>query len=143
MKIKIGYVDMSWWDADNDTLSGDMSFSFNNGDSRVLAKDIETEIREPSIEYINSDSAEDDCGEDMFAIYELHTAVVDVDDDDMEEGDTEEDAPLTFADIVNGTDKLVEVYVCATRAQAEGIIKEYYGNIKAYYRNESDPNRMF
>ena len=35
------------------------------------------------------------------------------------------------------TDKIVEVYVCATEEDAREIVNERYGyNVKAYYRDE-------
>lgn len=120
-----------------------MGFSFEDSpESRSPIENIDV-LRENNIEYINSDNAEQwgDVGDgknEDFAIYELHTAEVEYDEEDLDENGNI--CTLSYLPIVDDTDVCTEVFVCATEEQASGIIDEFYEDgqiwMKVHYRSE-------
>lgn len=140
-RVKVGYTDKTIWDAERKDFVGDMAYAFcDMADTRVLEKDIDDTLRPYNWEYIDSQEAEEwgDVGNGRdtdFVIYEIHTADLIVDDDDEDEKD--EELALYLYPLDYDTDKIVEVYVCATEEDAREIVNERYGyNVKAYYRDE-------
>ena len=131
MKTLIGYYDRVWYDAESNDIAGDMGFSFcDSGESRFpatdeqLAKSI-VDTQEYHCRGCYDYEIGDGVNED-FAIYELHTAIGEC-EDDTEIG-------IKCADLDMDTDKVVAVFVCATKEDADAIVQKHYGkDIKAYY----------
>ena len=114
----VAYSDLLWGDIKDHKISGDMGFSFcDQADTRT--ENIEEAIKY-SEEYCLGEEAEQNCdtlSEDgTFAIYEVWEADIEMDDDYS-------DDQLWAGTIVEDTDKIIEVHVCATKEQA-GWIEE-------------------
>lgn len=131
MVKNIAYVERMWGDCTDNSIGGDMSFSFNDSkDSR--SENIE-EVFNDCREYalgIGAEEGDDTYQEDSgtFAIYEIYKA-----DIELEEDDDYLWSGVTFNDV------LVEVCVCATKERAgwiEEVEKERYNNVKINYREE-------
>lgn len=128
---KIAYVDRMWGDCTDNSIGGDMSFSFNDSkDSR--SENIEELIescRDYALGYDAEEEGEtyqEDSG--IFAIYEIYRANLELEEEDdyLWSGATSED-------------ELIEVFVCATKKQAgwiEEAEKDRYNNVKISYREE-------
>ena len=133
-KIKVAFIDKMYYNAESKRLCGDMGFTFQeSADTRVLIEN-EDDLINDSIDFINSEEAKewDDVGDGVetdFSIYELYEAEIDVDDDEYADF-------LWSYRIIDGTSVLKKVFVCATEENASGIVKKYYPNVDAEYREE-------
>lgn len=125
--LKIGFFDLVWYDRQSKQIVGDMGFTFCDcADSRFPADELQEKIK-TTLQYHCRECYEYEIGNgvtDDFAIYELHTA----------EAICEDSENIFSAELDIDTDKVVAVFVCATKADAESIILAHYGkDIKAYY----------
>ena len=141
MKVKIGYIGYSWWDKETQEFHGDMGYAIDNeSETRVLARNINDTIRSYNLEYIDSEDCVEngDYSDEGFAVYELTLADLDVDEEEIEQGD---DINLTYGRTEN--DKIIEVFVCAPASIARKWVEEEYGkDVEAHYRDE-DEVRLF
>lgn len=111
----IGYIDRDFGYADRKIVSGDMGWAFCDM-SDTFSEDIPGLIA-GSREYCFSDDAvwgDDVFNDGAFAIYSVCEADIELD---------EASDPLWSGTIVDGTQKVLEVHVCATKEQA-GWIEE-------------------
>jgi len=134
-RMTINYLDRVWYSAESKRVVGDMAFTFcERGDTKVLAADAEDTIIFNIEEFIDSDDAVEngevgDGRNTDFAIYELYTAEVETEDEDEDD--------IYMADEVEGTSKVIKVFVCATEEDAKDIITARYGkDMDATYRIE-------
>ena len=140
MTTKICYIDRVWYDVNHHDVCGDMGFSFEDSAETRRPIDKLEDARKENIDFINSDEAVEwgDVGDgktEDFAIYELRTAEVEYDEEDLDSNGNI--YSLCSLPIVDDTDELVEVFVCATEEQASGIIDNYYEGtlwLKVNYR---------
>ena len=107
----IGYIDREFGYVDKHYVGGDMGWSFSDL-SDTFSEDIE-ELLAGSREYCFGDAAvrgDDVMDEDgVFAIYSVCEADIELED---------ATSPLWSGAIVEGTQKVIEVHVCATKEEA-------------------------
>lgn len=126
--LKIGFYDLVWYSAESKRIVGDMGFTFNDSaDTRFPADELKENIS-TALQYHNRESYEGEVGNGIdsdFAIYEVHTAEGLIDD---------ENENLWSAEIDIDTDNVVALLVCATKSDAQDIIRKRYGDdLKAVY----------
>lgn len=143
-QVKIAYIGISIWSSESGYFVGDMGYAFNEeADSRVFEESGYARLRENLEEWINSDDAEDEGGEDFY-VYELRTAVGTYDTEEIGRDEIKESELAYEVDIDSDTDEVSEVFVCAPREVAEDIIREEYGMfVTAHYREvENDDDEV-
>lgn len=133
MRKRVAYVDLLNYDAQSGKFYGDMGYAFcDESDTRVPIEDMET-LKDNVESYANGDDAVEngDTTNDLGGFTAYIVRSVDV---EVEEGES-----ILYGDKVFDTDKVEEVYVCATECVARVVSEEYFGkDVPIHYRDSDD-----
>jgi hypothetical protein len=133
MRQRIAYVDLLNYDAQSGKFYGDMGYAIcDENETRVPIEDMET-LKFNVGCYIDGDEVVEN-GETTndrggFSVFIVRSVDVEV-----EEGES-----ICYGDRVFDTDKVEEVYVCATECVARVVVEERFGNdVPIHYRDSDD-----